>query len=214
MGDDERRAPLRRAQRREDLKLLDGIDRARRRVEDQDRRIGQQGAGDADALALAPGQTDAALAHDGLVTVVKHADEVGGAGYPGRVLDPLALHPRVCEADVLGDGAAEQQGVLEDDGAGHPDVVQAGMPDVDPVDEHPSRGGVVQAGDEGGQGALARAGGSGHSNGLPGCDDQVNAVQGEHRGALVTQGDVLEADLPPHRAERHRMRRIGDSGRH
>src|SRR3984957_3543681 len=66
VGDEERRAPLRRAQRREDLNFLDGVDRARRRVEDQDRRIGQQGAGDADALALATGQNDDALSHDGL----------------------------------------------------------------------------------------------------------------------------------------------------
>ena len=38
------------------------IERARRLVEDQDRRVLQQHAGDGDALALAAGQLHAALA--------------------------------------------------------------------------------------------------------------------------------------------------------
>ena len=65
-----------------DHRLVLGIDRGQRLVEDQDRRVAQQRAGDRQALALAAGQPGAALADHGLVAVRQRLDEVvrvGGA---------------------------------------------------------------------------------------------------------------------------------------
>ena len=56
------------------------VERAGRLVEDQDARIGDQRAGDGDALALAARQAAAALADDGVVALGQLEDEVVGAG--------------------------------------------------------------------------------------------------------------------------------------
>ena len=56
------------------------VERARRLVEDQDARIGDQRARDGDALALAAGQRRAALAHDGVVAFRQLEDEFVRAG--------------------------------------------------------------------------------------------------------------------------------------
>src|SRR5437879_3234349 len=45
------------------------VDRGERLVQDQDRRVAQERAGDRDALALAGGETHPALAHHGLVSL-------------------------------------------------------------------------------------------------------------------------------------------------
>ena len=63
MGEDQRRAALHQpVERLLDHRLVFGVDRGQRLVEHQDRRVAQQGAGDGDALALAAGEADAALA--------------------------------------------------------------------------------------------------------------------------------------------------------
>ena len=81
MGDDEDRAPLRNAPHvvlDDPLALV--IERARRLVEDQDARIGDEGARDGDALALAAGEIAAALADDRVVAFRQLQDEVVRAG--------------------------------------------------------------------------------------------------------------------------------------
>ena len=50
-------------------RLALGVERAGRLVEQQDRRVAQDGAGDGDALALAAGQRHAALAEQGVVAL-------------------------------------------------------------------------------------------------------------------------------------------------
>ena len=52
-------------------------------VENEDLRFFQHGPGDGDALALAVGQEDAALADHGLVLQRQFGDEIGGAGDGG-----------------------------------------------------------------------------------------------------------------------------------
>ena len=70
VGDQERRAaghqPL---QRLLHLRLALGVERAGRLVEQQDRRVLQEGAGDGDPLALAAGQPRAGLADQGVVAL-------------------------------------------------------------------------------------------------------------------------------------------------
>jgi hypothetical protein len=52
-------------------------------VQHQDRGVGQEGAGDGHALALAARQLDAALADQGVVALGQAQDEVVGAGLLG-----------------------------------------------------------------------------------------------------------------------------------
>src|SRR5258708_37740822 len=56
------------------------INSARRIIEYQDRRIGQEGAGNGNALALPPGKSHTALAYQGLISVFKILDKLMGLG--------------------------------------------------------------------------------------------------------------------------------------
>ena len=79
----ERLAPRERAEVVDDLGLGLGVEVGRRLVQDQDRRISQEGAGDRDPLALAAREFDAAL---------ELADRVMTLGIAGRgVREPEAL---------------------------------------------------------------------------------------------------------------------------
>ena len=68
------------------------VERAGRLVEDQDARIGDQRAGNGDALALAARKRRAALADDGVVAFGQFEDEVVRAGERRRGDDPLHRH--------------------------------------------------------------------------------------------------------------------------
>ena len=79
-------------------------------------RIGaffEDGAGDGDALALAARQRGAALADDELVGAGLLGDEIVRLGQPRGLLDLGVGGLGPADADVLGDRAVEQAGVLE-----------------------------------------------------------------------------------------------------
>jgi hypothetical protein len=72
--------------------LLDGglgaaVERAGRLVEDQDRRVFEQRAGNGDALLLAAGELEAALAHPRLIALGQRDDEVVDRRAARRRLD-------------------------------------------------------------------------------------------------------------------------------
>ena len=72
VGDHERGAAVRGAAERVlDPPLGADVDRARRLVEDQDARVGEQRAGEGDELALAEREPEAALAELGVVAVLE-----------------------------------------------------------------------------------------------------------------------------------------------
>ena len=81
------RPAIRRVQRRLHLRLALGVERAGGLVEQQDRRVLQEGAGDGDPLALAAGEARARLADQGVVAVRQGGDEVVGGGGAGGGLD-------------------------------------------------------------------------------------------------------------------------------
>src|SRR3712207_9246340 len=66
---------------------------------DEDARVGEQGARDRDALALAAGERQAALADAGVVAVRQLGDEPRRLGALGRALDVLAA----CVGAAVGD---------------------------------------------------------------------------------------------------------------
>ena len=91
VGDHERGAALHQVlERVEDHGLGLGVDRGGRLVEDQDRRVLDEGARHADALALAARELCAPLAELGLVAVRQARDEVVGVG---RLAPPRRSRP-------------------------------------------------------------------------------------------------------------------------
>ena len=94
MGEHQGRAPAHQpVERLLDHRLVLRIDRRERLVEQQDRRVAQQSAGDGDALALAAGELDALLADDGAIALGQARDEIMDIGGLGRRLDLFASKP-------------------------------------------------------------------------------------------------------------------------
>jgi hypothetical protein len=87
---------------------------AGRVIEKDDPRLNEQGAGDGNALALASAQGDTALSDDGVVALRQFADESVCPGRPGRCLDLAPGSLGASEGDVLREGRAEEEGLLED----------------------------------------------------------------------------------------------------
>ena len=135
MGDDERRAAVHQAvERLLHQRLALGIERGGRLVEQQHRRILQDGAGDGDALALAAGKRDAALADLGVVALVQPGDEFVGLGGDGRGADLFARGAGAAEGDVVVDRGGEDGDVLRHDGDALAQFVRVVPARIDAID--------------------------------------------------------------------------------
>ena len=118
VGDDQRRAAAHHlGEGGADLVLLRRVDGRGRVVEDQHPRIGEDGAGDRQTLALATREREAVLAEERVVAVGELAYELVRAGEARRVLDRLVVGVAVTaaggEGEVLPDRVAEEERVLE-----------------------------------------------------------------------------------------------------
>ena len=103
------------AQGREDFLLGAAVERAGGLVEQQDRRVLDQRAGDRHALFLTARKLEAALADFGVETLRQAVDQVGNRRALDRGLD--LHHPRAIAAisDVIADGVVEQHAILRHD---------------------------------------------------------------------------------------------------
>src|SRR5215472_8830482 len=112
------------------------IERARRLVEYQNPRIGQQRPRNRYALALAARERGAALADDRVVCLRQLEDELVGSGELGGGDHPAHRNARIGQRNVLAHRAVEQNILLQDD----PDLAsQPGHVDhceIDAVDQH------------------------------------------------------------------------------
>ena len=99
-----------------DKSLRFGIERRRGFVENENGRVDEKGARDRDALALSAGETRAALAEYGVVTLRQLGDEPVGIGGPGRGDDlRLGESARVTVGDVVPHRVVEEYRVLAND---------------------------------------------------------------------------------------------------
>lgn len=92
------------------------IERRRRLIENDDRRVLQDRPGDADPLALTAGKPRTEWTHPGLVTEFETHDRVvNGSGSDDGLHLRIGCH-RPADADVVRNGFIKQQGLLEDRG--------------------------------------------------------------------------------------------------
>ena len=85
-------------------------------VQDEDRRVLEQGPGYGQTLALAAGQVGALFAQDGVVAAGQAFDELMGIGEPGRGDHFLATGLLLAVGDVVVDAHGKELGFLEHDG--------------------------------------------------------------------------------------------------
>ena len=95
-------------------------------------------------LLLAHGERGPALLHLGVVALRQGLDEAMGVHGPRRRADPL-VGDRGAEADVGGDGAAEEVHVLQHEGQRRAQLRRVELAHVDPVQGHPALLHVVEA---------------------------------------------------------------------
>ncbi len=178
--------------------LVLGVERAGRLVEQQDRRVADQGAGDHQPLALTPGEGAGPLADRGLEALRQSREEVGGLSGGGGGLQRLGVGLGVAEADVVGSRAGEQGGVLGHQGQPLAHLAGVGLAQVNAVDRHLALHRIVEAQQQAEDRALAGAGGTHQGDPLAPAHLQREAIQRQLvLAARIGEGDVGELDLAP-----------------
>jgi hypothetical protein len=131
-----------------DLRLALDVEASHRLVQDQDTGVPDDSPRDSDPLSLAAGEGLAPLADDGLVPVLELHYEVVGVGRFGGLDNLLRGGVQLSVGDVLLDGSAEEDRVLEDD----PDLLAQGLElvvlYVSPIDPDGASSGFVEAEDQ------------------------------------------------------------------
>ncbi len=184
------------AQRGVDLLLDARVDRRRGVVEQQDRGIREERAGQRDPLPLTARQREALLADDGVVAERELHDEFVGFGGAGRGLDFGGSRVGAPEGDVRGDRIGEQERVLEHHADAAPQRLQRRVAHVEPVDLDRAGVNVVEAREQKPDRRLPRARAADQRNCLARGDVQRKVAQ--HRlGRRVTERDVVEVDGTP-----------------
>lgn len=182
-------------------------------VEDHDPRAGDDGARQAEELALALGEVQAAFG-DGAREVAEDVGVgIGGGGGGGRrrgdggrgaarAADEVHALEGVAQrgvgvpaegVEVAPDGAGEEDGVLRYDCQARAQVVQLDGGDVQPVDVDAPGAGLEEAEERQGQGALARAGAADDADALVVLDAEGEPV--EHGREVRSIADYQLVDL-------------------
>lgn len=171
-----------------------GVQGACRLVEDEDGGLGEQGAGDGHALALAAGEVGAALVEGGVVAVGQILDEFVGSGHARGKHDFLERGRGFGGGDVLADGAFEQKAFLEHDADGAAQVGQVEIPHVGAVQGDASLLQRVQALDEPGEGRFAGTRPANDANDRTGRKVKGNIGQGRRHVQGIAEGHAFDAD--------------------
>ena len=183
-------------------------------VEQQNRRILEDGARQRDALALAARQPRAALAEECVVALRQLAQKfIGGRGDRGR-LDLRIARRRAAVADILARAGAEQHRFLRHQADLRAQVFRPQIREPPIVDQHPSGIRIVEAQQQLEGRALAGARRSDERDGFARRHIQAEI---DERGVLrprrIVESDVVEMNRAAHpRRQIERLRRRADDG--
>ena len=205
-NDDGRAALAQPLQRREHDLLGDGVERGRRLVENQNRRVLQNGACDVQALTLAAGEAAARFGNRRVVALRQPRHEVVRVRRARRLLDFGVGGVEPAVAQVVGDRAGKEHGILQHDAdalAQRPDLVAV---HVDAVDEHASGRCVVEPRNQADERRLAGAGQADERHHLAGLGLERDVVQ--HRPARSDRRSLTRSNtMCPARSLSPRARR-------
>src|SRR5438270_2970703 len=140
-----------------DQLLALGVEIARRLVEDEDLRRRENSAGDRESLLLATGELHAALPDVRLIAVRQLGDELVRVRAAGGIFDVGVRGVVPSVGDVVANGAVEEEDVLLHDGEQIAIGTQPKVTNVGAVEEDAAARGIVESGDEVGDGRLPRS---------------------------------------------------------
>mmetsp|Transcript_14382 Transcript_14382/g.36421 ORF Transcript_14382/g.36421 Transcript_14382/m.36421 type:complete len:272 (+) Transcript_14382:908-1723(+) len=146
-------------------------------VEEHERRVLEQAAGDGHPLLFAAGQLEAAFADHGVEAFRERLDEAEDLRALASALDIFVRGVLVAVRHVMANGVVEEHGVLRD----HTNcVTQRLLRDMLYIlvgYEHLANDGVVEAEEEARDGALACPGGANDRSGGPRCHCERHGVE-------------------------------------
>ena len=177
------------------------VERAGRLVEEKDRRVLVDGAGDGDALALAAGEQRPCLADPGVVALGQAHDEVvrrGGLGGGDHLRLVVGLG---AVGDIGANGVVEQHRILGHQRDGVAERGDGDVSDILAVDQDTALLRIEEAQREIDEGALARARRTDERHGAARRHGEAHAFEHEIV-RLIGEGDVVELDLAALQLER------------
>src|SRR6266478_8543133 len=187
-----------------------GIERRSGLVEDEDGRVADDRARDADALPLAAGERLASFAQQSVVTL-GHPDDEPVRIRELRGLDNLflaAVGPPV--SDVLPHRGAKQDRVLQHESDLRAQALELVVANVYSVDEDPPRGRIVESRHQTDDRGFSCSRGARNPDELAGRDREAQVPQHRDRG-IVAERHAIEADRPAEPSRVARVRTLGDA---
>ena len=104
--------------------LGDGIEAGSGLVENQDRRVAEQEAGDGEPAPLAAGKLQALLTDPGVPSFRQTANSGQELGFPGGRIELPLVGFRVGEKEVFAHGAGEEIGALREHADDPPEILE------------------------------------------------------------------------------------------
>jgi len=180
----------------------------RRLIENQDFRVGEQGAGNREQLHLPLREIARLLVQDGLVAFRQGAGEVVHMRRLRGSDDLLIRGAGAPVADVLHDGAVEEPRILQDHAKQAAQIRAPEVLDVVPIHQNRAAVHIVEAHEQLDHGGLAGAGGSDDRDALPGVRVEGEVVDDDFIRA-VAKAHVPEIHAPHHLLQLHRRFSVG-----
>ena len=183
------------------------IQRAGRLVEQEDRRVFEESARDADALALADAEVAAALSHRAFESLRHSHDKVIGLRALGSFDDLLISRAGSTVSDVFLDSRGKKHGILQD----HPDLCAkrflSQLAHIAAIEKDPAGHRIIEARDEAQQRALARSGATHKCHAFAVRDRKVDVFQDETVMGIA-EADVAELDIATRIGDRLGVRSV------
>ena len=188
--------------------LRQRVDRARRLVQDQDARVGEQRAGEGHQLLLPERESAALFRYRGMNPLRQGLNQVEAVEVAERLADRLVRCFRAGGLHVVGDRAGEEEVLLEDEAHLATQGLLPEVREVVPVYEHLSAVRSLELGQQADDGGLARAGMADQRDDLAGLGGEVHGM--EHGSAgQVGERHVAELHRPAERRAGNGVRPVG-----
>ena len=166
-------------------------------IEDEDAGVGEQGAGDGDALFLPTREGDTPFPHAGFVPFGHVGDEFVGAGGFGGFNNVVETGVRPAVGDILGNGLAKQKWVLQHNANVSAQALQLEGADVVVVNGNTAVCGIIKAGNQICHRRLPRTRWPNQRNALPWLHRKANIVQNLNAVA-VGKAHLVKRHFPGH----------------